>query len=155
EVNGYLVGDETPGCRFLDPETGQYSRMAIPDGDSLLFAQASPWRDGRGRSQVVGRWMGRDRDDGGARGFGLARYSYPSGEVLDPLPVDVAPASPPAWFPDLSARLIYAGTDGRLYRIAFEDEAGRPTGRGEALRPVPLSWQCATPGVGRVHVEDP
>jgi hypothetical protein len=155
EVNGYLVGDESPGCRFLDPETGRYARMAIPGGDSLLFAQVTPWRDGRGRSQVVGRWMGRDRGDGGARGFGLARYSYPSGEVIDRIPVEVAPAAPPAWFPDLSARLIYAGTDGRLYRLAFEDEEGRSAGRDEELRPVPLSWQCTPPGVGRVHVEDP
>ncbi len=155
EVNGYLVGDAAPGCRFLDPETGRYSRMTLPDGDSLLFAQATPWRDDRGRSQVVGRWMGRDGRHGDARGFGLARYSYPSGAVLDRIPVEVAPAAAPTWFPDLSARLIYAGTDGQLYRIAFEDEAGRPAGRDEVMRPVPLSWQCTPPGVDRVHLEDP
>ena len=51
EVNGYLVADLSPGCRLLDPETGQYARMMLPNNDLMLFGQGSPWRDEQGNAR--------------------------------------------------------------------------------------------------------
>ncbi len=89
--------------------------------------------------------------------FGLARYSFPDGQVLDHVSTEIVPVGPPCWFPGDRARILFAGGDGELYHFAFEadslaKELDPEAGRDE--RPIPLAWRCAKPGLGKVFLSD-
>src|SRR5262245_43505987 len=60
-INDYSANGELR-CRLLDRDTGRIVPLALPGTDTLLFARSSPWEDGEGRLQVVGRWLARDAD---------------------------------------------------------------------------------------------
>jgi hypothetical protein len=83
--------------------------------------------------------------------FGLARYSLPSGRVLNRVVVEAVPSTHPCWFPDMTARVIYTGGNGRLYRLDF-DEADRDGGGDPA--PQEVVWECKSPGPG-LMLRDP
>src|SRR5262249_19730546 len=66
----------------------------------------------------------------------LARFACPGWEVVDLIKTDQVPASPVCWFPDTTARILYAGRDGNLYRFSFDDpDAGLQ----------PLEWRTPLP----------
>ena len=157
-INDYLlrVADRQP--RWLDSETGEVKVTPIVPDDVLEVASCSPWVDNDGERQMVGRWSSRV-----ARGtqtinnaFGLARYSFPSCQVLDRVASDVVPVSPPCWFPGTAARILFAAGDGLLYHYAFEAErqAGDVGAASGDTAPIPLTWACPRPGGGEVHVCD-
>lgn len=129
------------GPAFLDGERGAFKRVPLPLGDELEFASVAPWRDGLGRSQIVGRWTQRTGDGTSSvpSAFGLGRFSYPEGQPIERIKSSVTPASPPIWITDTTACVLFAGTDGRLYRFSFEG----PTGRDS--EPRLLDWRV--PGV--------
>jgi hypothetical protein len=155
-INGFVL-DQWPGAaRLLDSGTGEVSKFRAPDGDRFEYGACSPWSDGEGESQVVGRWMRRETSaarPGEKRfeAFGLARYSLPSGRVLNRLALDAVPSTHPCWFPDMTARVIYTGGDGRIYCVDF-DEAERSGVDDPAPREV--LWRCKRPGEG-LMVRDP
>ncbi len=131
---------------FVNLETGDVRHLPLPSGEGLDRASVAPWRDARGRSQVVGVWW-RQRGQGINRvteAFGLGRFTFPDGEPLDRLPTNVLPSSPPCWLPGTRARLVFAGCDGSLYRFAFEG-SGSPLVDGAAcdVEPQPLRWRVA------------
>jgi hypothetical protein len=163
-INWYLFQQNDPTPRLLDAETGRLERVVFPDSGCLEYASCSPWRDDRGQVQFVGRWneaSGRSPGKLGLRqdlglGLGLARYTYPGRQMLDRVTLDVVSGSVPCWSPGLSPVIVFAATDGRLYRYAFDEKReGRYDAGGDANRPLPLAWRCAPPGNGRVWIGDP
>src|SRR5262249_599200 len=108
-----------------------------------------------GRSQIVGKWAGWTRN-GALVGAGLARLSYPDGEFLDRVNLDVNPRGTPCWGPGTAARVIFAAHDGRLYRFAFDQRRGAEaavTGRDRA--PVALVRRAGGPAREGVFLLDP
>jgi len=158
-INEYFldVADRTP--HWLDSDTGQVAAYPLADGDVLEAASCTPWVDEKGRYQVVGRWSSRTK--GGplsmSKDFGIARYSFPSGEMLDQISTETVPLGPPCWFPGTRARVLFTAGDGMLYHYAFEPEPWRKGIDPEAKRdpkPKPLAWRCPKPGHGDVFIGD-
>jgi len=138
---------------------GGSKRVHLPEGDELHFAGASPWRDERGRWQVVGR-VGSFFGDG-ERQVGDRLHPdalrVPGGAVLDRVATERLPASAPCWEPGTSARVVFAAGDGQLYRGSTSNP---PTRRGltpceGVRRPEPLSWAVPQPGLGRLEAARP
>jgi hypothetical protein len=142
-VDSHLLGRDDGAAWLLDSDRGRLLRMGSAGADRLSHASCSPWRDGRGDWQVVGR--SRERVGRGAaqlgRGFGLARWTFPGGRLLDRIETEVFPVGPPCWLPGASARVLFAAGDGRLYRFAFEAAPGPESSADEPdTRPLPLAW---------------
>lgn len=142
--------------RFVDPADGSIVHMALPQGSRLECARAAPWRDERGRTQVVGLWFQREPEQGfeGDRvtQVGIARFSYPDGEPLDVIETEATPSGPPCWIPGTPARVLYAANDGALYRVDFELD-GRRAGVGP--EPVKLTWPERPEALRGALIRDP
>lgn len=159
-VNEHFLNgpDRTP--HWLDAQTGQIFPESPDDGGILEIASSSPWIDEKGRTQVVGRWS--SRTPGSLKSvssdFGLARYTFPRGEMIDHITTEVVPVSPPCWYPGTSARVLFAAGDGMLYHYAFEPDHWQQEGIDPAVRPEAgprrLLWQCPTPGEGKIFISD-
>src|SRR5262249_44638362 len=131
--------DEYSGLRLLDTETGVLEQIRLPATDRIDYAVCSPWQDGQGRRQILGRW--RHVDDKIVREAGLGRIAWPGGEVLERLPTESAPFGSPCWFPDRSARALISLSNGPLYFVSFEKRDGPGTLAEAATPPVPLTWR--------------
>ena len=156
-INGFVIDPFPSESRLLNPTTGEISRFHAPRGDQFDHASCSPWQNEEGECQLVGRWARRVEGSGRmvAEEFGLARYSIPSGRVLDEIPLEVVPSSSPCWFPGTSARVLYAGSDGRLYQVSFEDEPGFADNEVDDSphRPSPIAWHA--PPLRHLMIHDP
>ncbi|WP_435005743.1 hypothetical protein P12x_003536 [Tundrisphaera lichenicola] len=160
-INEYFLGFKDRKTRWLDTESGAISVVLLEGDDLFEGASCSPWTDENGGRQIVGRWTSRTAQGAGSMScdFGLARYSFPGGKLLDQVSTDVVPVGPPCWYPGTHARILFEAGDGRLYRYAFESEPGLRGGQGHALglgdsRPTPLSWLCEKPGQADVFMSD-
>ncbi|MBX6315697.1 MAG: hypothetical protein IRY99_22695 [Isosphaeraceae bacterium] len=156
-MSSHLVTLDEPGTPLvLDRPTGRWRRIeGLPDEDRLTHVSLSPWRDGRGQAQLVGRWYAKTGDghDMQIQGVGLARYLYPSGKVLDHVIINTPlPCSPPCWYPGYRARVLFAASDGRLYHHAFEPGTD---GSEPDAQPRPLAWRAGPQGAGRPFLADP
>ena len=151
-VNTFYLDHGRRGSVWLDREGGPPVELACPDDELLEYASCSPWRDERGRAQVVCRWSQDVRSEASGIGYGLARLSFPDGEVLDHFQTDVVPVSSPCWHPGTRSRVLFTGGDGILYRYDFD--AAEPGGRAEPrLREV--RWKCPVPGGEAVYLSEP
>jgi hypothetical protein len=156
-VNIFLLNHGSRDSLWLAKDEGRTSKLPIPSGSIFDYASCSPWRDDRGRSQVVGRWSRDPSAFQGENDFGLARLSYPDGELIDRISTDVVPVSPPCWYPGTGTRVLFAAGDGRLYQYEFESHSGTtsdPDGDRQN-EPTPLVWDCKAPGTGDVYISDP
>ncbi|HEV3164688.1 MAG TPA: hypothetical protein VGZ22_11720 [Isosphaeraceae bacterium] len=151
-VNGYLFSPQVHEPLFLDPETGRTQNLVLPVGEQLDQISFSPWRNEQGESQVVGLWAsGKGKDqDWLSLNIGLARYTFPGGQLVDRVSTEVLPSAPVCWFPDSSDRILFAAADGQLYRFRFD--TGSESG---ARQPLPLTWQTKRPGLGPLFLGDP
>jgi hypothetical protein len=157
-VDRYVLRNGTTGLEFLDLDAGRIERFVLPEGDELDKASWSPWQDEQGRSQVVGRWASwaDARLRAPVRDAGLARYSFPDGQVIDQVSTAVAPNSAPCWLPGTRARILFASTDGRLYRFDFEGATGpSATLMGRDAQPRPVEWRCDPPGMAGLTIREP
>jgi hypothetical protein len=153
-INGFTLNEWPSDPRFLDVTSGAVKPFTPPGGDRLDFASCSPWLDDQGEYQIVGRWSRRmDGSESTEPECGLARYSLPSGRVLNKIALDSVPESHPCWLPGNSTHLIYAAGDGLLYQIEFEDD---PDGESEGNDPRPrrIVWECPQPGPN-LMIRDP
>ena len=158
-INEYFLNvmDRTP--RWLDAETGRVGEYPLEDGDVLEAAGCSPWVDEKGDRQVVGRWSSRTKDGpmSMSTDFGLGRYTFPGGRLLDHVSTEIIPVGPPAWFPGTRARVLFAAGDGNLYHFAFEPEPwmkeADPLAKGD-LKPKLVTWKCPKPGIGNIFLSD-
>lgn len=141
---------------ILDAETGAVVPFSLPDDSGLDLLGFSPWRDAAGESHMIAlqRINICERDDSTDESYELARYTFPSGRLLDRVVLPVPPIGSVCWFPDGSDRILFAGGDHRLYLHDFMDgvEAARSS---PAPRPRALQWQCDLPGEGPVQLQDP
>jgi hypothetical protein len=118
--------------------------LTLPEEGGLEQVSGSPWQAEGGTSQVVGVWKKRlPGATGGLSGMSLVRLSQPDGRILDRVDPDVYPSGPPCWSPGSSARVLFTGTDGRLFTWAFEGPFDRETGGGQHPRPV--VWLTGSP----------
>jgi hypothetical protein len=158
-INDYLIKQRDRSPRWIDADTGQVVSSPLDDGDVLEAASCAPWVDEKGQHQVAGRWS--SRTDMGpmsiSTDFGLARYSFPSGRLLDHVSTEIIPVGPPCWFPGNRARILFVGGDGDLYQYAFEPDDYAKNLDPDAHRdekPMPLKWRCPKPGLGKVFLSD-
>jgi hypothetical protein len=158
-INEYFLDaiDRTP--HWMDAETGQIAAYPLEDGDVLQAASCSPWIDENHQYQIAGRWSNRTKDGpmSMSNDFGIARYAFPSGKMLDQVSTETVPVAPPCWFPGTRARILFTAGDGMLYTYAFEPEAKRTDGDPgpkRDIRPTALTWRCPKPGKGNVFMSD-
>ncbi len=105
---------------------------------------------GRRRSSAAGRAGPRTGPMAMSSDFGLARYSFPGGEVLDHVSTPtIVPIGPPCWFPGTRAQVLVR----RRRRPALPLRLrGRPVGprpdpaRRTTREPAPITWRCRAPG---------
>jgi hypothetical protein len=156
-VNTFLLSQGSRDSLWLAKDEGRTSTLPVPDGEILDYASCSPWRDERGRSQVIGRWSCDPTVSRSENEFGLARLSYPDGEVIDRITTEVVPVSAPCWYPGTGSRVLFAAGDGRLYHYAFESHSWTTPDPGGPRQNEPsmLVWDCKLPGVGDVYLSDP
>ncbi|RUL82206.1 hypothetical protein [Tautonia sociabilis] len=129
----------------LDVTSGAIRTLELPDADRVDLAVGSPWVDAWDQAQIVGRWMDVS-SDGFLRHTGLARVSYPSGRVLERIPLERYPISPPCWGSGTSDRVLYVSGDGALYRLDFDAPAGAPGEGGQpGLRRLPWRSEAGSP----------
>jgi hypothetical protein len=150
-ISGFGCRLDEPGPFRLDAGRMALERFPLPDGDHASHLRAAPWRDRRGATRVVGRWWGALDADGrlpASQGPGLALYAFPEGTALERITTDVAPTAPPCWVPGREASIVYAASDGRLYRLDFD--AGRADRRPRLIR-----WAVPEPGDGPGQAFDP
>lgn len=142
------------GFRLLAVDTGRVRRLALPPTDQLDLPSVAPWAEDGQRRQAVGRWRRRTGSDFALmQEFGLIRYDLASNEVLDRHMIDVLPTSPPCWFPDRTARVLFVGGDGAIHRFAFEDASGREV-EPSRRRVESLAWDNDWPDARRPQVAD-
>ncbi len=159
-INDYFlkISDRQP--RWIDSETGKLTVIPVEADDVLEAASCSPWVDDSGKRQVVGRWSNRTwrGPKTVCHAFGLGRYSFPDGRLLNQVHCETVPVGPPCWFPGTQARVVFAAGDGQLYRFEFEPAepslALVETGEAEDQLPTPITWGCPMPGVGTVFIGD-
>jgi len=148
-VDGEYVGD-FPGhpAVLLDTETGALAPYPVAGMGYVGRLGCSPWRDAAGRYHFVGV-----RRESAGGGHVLARFTFPAGRVLDQVKIEVLPSRRPCWFPDRSDRILFAGTDRRLYLLHFPEVRGSRSSAPAAPRAV--RWQIEPPGAGAVWLRDP
>lgn len=151
-VNIHLFQPHHNDLLMLDVETGMTEQIPIADSQVLKYASCSPWQDRWGRTHLVALWMGRSSPDK-ELAIGLTRYALPGREVLDRVEMDVLPASSPCWSPDTTARILFAGLDGQLYRFSFEGSRGLDPA-DNTPRPRPLLWKTKPPA-GLIAISAP
>ena len=157
-INDFFLRVEDRKPRWIDAETGGMTLSSVVANDVLEAASCSPWVDETGHHQAVGRWSNRTLQgpDTISHEFGLARFSFPDGRILNQISSEMYPVTPPCWFPGTRARVLFPAGDGKLYRYAFETE--NPTNTpGESIEavdaePVPLTWNAAKPEGGNVLI---
>jgi hypothetical protein len=154
-INGYHFATQRHTPRLFDTATGKFAPMELPGDDVVDCAAFSTWEDDEGRTQVVGRWVDRSGPDGLFGGFGLARYTFPSGEALDRVSLDVMPVGRICFMPGRAARVVFSGGDGKLYRFTFEDDGDASTAGEGPARPVVVGWRERTAGPRPVALNDP
>lgn len=154
-VSGYHFTSSGRLARFLDPESGRLVRAQFPQGEDIDCAAYSPWEDGQGGAQVVARWTSR-RTDGLCDGYGLARYRFPGGQVIDHVELETVPTSSPCFYPGDPDRLLFGSGDGKLYRFTFPSSEGSwGVGDEDESRPKAITWRMKPPGDGIVMLSDP
>ncbi|MHC5542721.1 hypothetical protein ACYOEI_31235, partial [Singulisphaera rosea] len=153
-VNQQLISH--PNILMLDTERGELVPIAL--GHSLAFntASCSPWRDEQGRTSIASSWMLRapGNSSEGSLAFKLARFRWPDGKLMEQTEVNFFPASPPAWSPDASGRILVVGWDGQLYRFDFGQDPRNRDGSSDEFPHRPLNWQSLPQGKVKPMVED-
>lgn len=141
---GTSVAAWSGGLTLLDRETGDTKKLTLGASEHLDQASCSPWRDINGRWQVVGRWRSTSGEGIGEslEDSGLARVSYPGGEVIDRIACERLPEGPPCWFPGTEAKIIYASSDGKLYRYTFVERGSSSAEESAVSGPAPLIWEA-------------
>ena len=155
-ISGHFFESDRTTTRVLDKSTGQVQSLALPDGQRLRAVSFSDWVDADGQHELVGTWskIGGSGEHTVCEGTGLARIAFPSGRILDQVnTLAMMPSSPPCWYPGQTARVLYAGGDGRLYQFAFESDDETRHAEGERS-PVPITWGDVPAARGSVWVFD-
>jgi hypothetical protein len=139
---------------FLDPVTGSSFRVPFGSDHIVMHPSCSPWCDSQGLRQVVAGWMPGGCFQLAPEATGLARFTFPEAKPIDRILCEPFPIGAPAWYPNTQSRVIYAGTDGLLYHLSFEDDTQGRTNRRSTRVPQALRWNCTPPGSGKLTFRD-
>jgi hypothetical protein len=155
-INSFCLDPCSRGSVWIDRDGATIGGSRRGDDELIEYASFSPWCDENGRCQVVSRWSWGLQGESSEGSYGLARVTYPAGEVLDHVETDVVPVSYPCWYPGTRARVLFAAGDGKLYQCAFEPAEG-PDGPADGTegRPRELVWDCPLPCEDGVYLTDP
>jgi hypothetical protein len=149
-ISSQLGESPRPPTAWTEGGSGRTIFLPPPGGMLLEFGVCSPWRDAEGRFQVAGRLSG--------EGVGLARVSFPDGDVLDFVQTGCALlTSRPCWLPGPRPKVLFGAGDGRIYQYAFDDE-GATNSDAERLTDPRLSridWRPPDPSKAGVFLSDP
>lgn len=115
-------GPHRPGLHLFDLSDGHYQSLRLNPFERIDLAIGSHWADSWDQVQVVGRWTV-NNSDGIMTDCGLSRVAYPSGQVLDRVPLDHYPTTTPCWASGTAARIFFVSGDGNLHRYDFEPTA--------------------------------
>jgi hypothetical protein len=139
-----------PPTIWTEGASGRTILLPQPKGMRLEFGICSPWRDQTGRFQVAGRLSGGPKNPWPGCA-GLARVSFPDGEILDFVATTAIPTSSPCWFPGSRPRVLFAAGDGHLYQCAFDEAEGAEIpGTGGSMgscrgAPTRIAWRSPLP----------
>lgn len=150
-VPAAMLGRNNEASRWLDVNRGEIVSLELPRGDALLFTSSAPWVDDRGQSEAVGLWVHYQGNQRAMSDMGLARVSFPDGEVREIIHTDIVPTSVPTWYPGTASRVLYSAGDGKLYQYEFGSDS-----KGAMMMATPemLTWECEVPS-GGVIMSDP
>ena len=157
-VSDFLLAGSDREQRWINPETGEFKVIPVQVDGILEAASCSPWVDDSGKRQIVGRWSSRQNQGPKAisTAFGLGRYSFPDGELIDQINCETVPVHAPCWYPGTQARILFSGGDGELHQFAFESlgtsETESAIGQPVESEPTTLTWSCPKPGSGKVFI---
>jgi hypothetical protein len=146
---------------WLDIRTGGLRTLKLAEGEMLDTASCSPWKDQEGGVQVAGRYISRlgGQDHGVPREFGLGRYRFPEGEMVDQVVTDVVPVEVPCWDPESRTRIIFPAANAHLYMFDFargrDPDAPVDSPAWRQARPRRLEWRSVPPGGKTVAIDDP
>lgn len=124
QINNAAGRLQTGAVWMMDPTNARLKEFRIRAAGTLEQASVSPWQDIWGNRLAVGRWCTPLANDGLETDFGIGRFEYPSGRLLELVRVQSLPAAPPVWSPAPRAMIFYPGQDGRLYKLDFDAEEG-------------------------------
>ncbi len=154
-VSGYHFTNLDRVPRFLDAETGDFKRVNFGGDDVVDCAACSPWQDEQGTQLLVARWNSNNPDQE-TQGYGLSRFSFPDGQVVDRYELEVVPTSRPCFFHNEPGRILFAAGDGHLYRFQFPDRRGNKNGETkDTKQPQRIAWKTSRPGPGNPFISDP
>ena len=152
-VNGTTFAPAVSGTFLLDTESGVLSPLGRIDGITVDYASCSPWSDGRGLPEVVGRATSRQGVDADALclGLGLVRMTVPGPTIRSHFAMDPVVIGRPCWLPGESSRVVFPAGDGLLYLQDLHEprEASDATGTRR------VAWACPTPRQGSFLIGDP
>jgi hypothetical protein len=149
-------------CYLFDRESNRCNVIQLPDDNAWGPLSVSPWSSAEGRMDAVGPCYSLSATSGGQLSWGLARFRFPEGRLIDKVCLDLLPTGRPCWSPDRPGRIIFAAGDGKLYRLDFPQDDGmdaldsgplsiETNGKG----PQPIVFACSPPGVRSLVICDP
>jgi hypothetical protein len=153
--DGYQLPPRDGRPRFLDPQNGKILHVQFPTEDYVDRAVCSPWKNEDGETEVVTRWARRAAQGQPYQDYGLARYRFPSGDVVERISMSILPETRVCFDPRKSGRILFAACGGELFSLTL----GNPeeTVRGGDLldsKPHPLHWRLKIPGASQVVLDD-
>jgi hypothetical protein len=151
-VDSQIIGDNC-NSRFFNAESGRTVWISLPGPGALKLASGSPWQQEDGTWQVVGIWTQLPNGPGGAgKEICLVRLSQPGGKILERVDPEVFPSGPPCWAPGTSERVLFTGTDGRLFAWSFQGSLEREAGGSQHAGS--LDWLRGLPWDEAVELAD-
>jgi len=138
---------------LLETDQGRLLALDVSRTEAIDMVSGTPWTDLWGDYRLVGRW----RQCAGAnhsrvlQACGLAKIAYPSGRVLERVPLEVFPIAPPCWMNGPSETVLFVGGDTALYRYRFDNARTRAPNEEPLVR---LRWEATPPGAGAPQIRD-
>jgi hypothetical protein len=135
---------------ILDTQTGEVAPLEFPGEGHITPLGGSPWSDAAGSSHLIGSWLG-GRSKPFLGPYGLARYTFPGGRVLERFDCDPMPIGRVCWSPGRSDCILFAAGDGRFYRGEMPGEQGAGA---SLIRGRPIAWHSTPDADGVSSISD-
>jgi hypothetical protein len=148
-------------CYLIDRESNLCQVVHLPEENAWGPVSVSPWSDSEGHTDAVGPCYSLPLSEGGTQFWGLARFQFPEGRIIEKVHLDVLPTSRPCWSPERPGRILFAAGDGKLYWMDFQDEGddglgGTPSSRDARFAiPQAVQWNCSPLMTRSLIIADP
>jgi hypothetical protein len=149
-------------CYLIDLESNRCEVVQLPEENAWGPLSVSPWCDPEGNLEAVGPCYGLLGTTETQLSWGLARFRFPEGRIIEKVHLDLLPTGRPCWSPDRPGRILFAAGDGKLYRLDFPNDDGCDGLERRSLSteandriPQPIEWSCAPLGSRSLVISDP